>query len=49
MLEAGPDADLISNTITTYVQKSWGGQVSVENGLKMAKEEIERERSKFYQ
>jgi len=49
MLEAGPDADLINNTITTYVQKAWGGQVSVKNGLKMAKEEIERERTKFYQ
>ncbi|MBS1949586.1 MAG: extracellular solute-binding protein [Bacteroidetes bacterium] len=49
MLEAGPDADLISNTITTYIQKIWNNEVSVAAGLKAAKSEIEKERSKFYQ
>lgn len=49
MLEAGPDADLISNTITTYVQKIWNDELSVEEGMRLAKEKIERERIKFYQ
>lgn len=49
MLEAGPDADLISNTITTYVQKIWKDDLSVKEGMRLAKEEIERERVKFYQ
>lgn len=49
MLEAGPDADLISVTLTDYLQKIWSGSVSVEDGLKAAKLEIEKERVKFYQ
>ncbi|MGF7078853.1 extracellular solute-binding protein [Mucilaginibacter sp. UYCu711] len=49
MLEAGPDADLINNVITTYIQKIWNNEISVEDGLKKAKDEIEKGRIKFYQ
>eukprot|EP01037_Dinobryon_pediforme_P010931 gene10931-11014_t len=42
MLEAGPDADLINNVITTYIQKIWNNEISVEDGLKKAKDEIEK-------
>jgi multiple sugar transport system substrate-binding protein len=49
MLEAGPDADLINNVITTYIQKIWNNEISVEDGLKKAKDEIEQGRIKFYQ
>lgn len=49
MLEAGPDADLINNVITTYVQRMWTNQLSVEEGLRLAKQEIEQGRGKFYQ
>lgn len=49
MLEAGPDADLINNAITTYVQKIWNDELSVEEGLQLAKDEIERERPSFFQ
>jgi multiple sugar transport system substrate-binding protein len=49
MLEAGPDADLISNIITTYVQKIWNNEVTVTKGLSAAKAEIEQERKALFQ
>ena len=49
MLEAGPDADLVSNVITTHLQKIWTGAESIDEGLKLAKIEIEKERIKFFQ
>lgn len=49
MLEAGPDADLVSNVITTHLQKIWTGSESIDEGLKAAKAEIEKERIKFFQ
>ena len=49
MLEAGPDADLINNVITKYIQKIWRGDINTEDGLKAAKEEIEKERMLLYQ
>lgn len=49
MLEAGPDADLINNAITTYIQKIWNEELPVADGLNAAKEQIEKERAVFYQ
>ncbi len=44
MFEAGPDADVISQTITKYVQQIWKGEISVEDGLNAAQEEVEKRR-----
>ena len=49
MLEAGPDADLINNEITTYLQKIWNNEFGVKEGLSAAKEEIEKERKPLFQ
>jgi multiple sugar transport system substrate-binding protein len=49
MLEAGPDADLISTSITTALQRIWNGQSTIPDGLRAAKEQIEKERAAFYE
>ncbi|MCK9235109.1 MAG: extracellular solute-binding protein [Bacteroidales bacterium] len=49
MLEAGPDADLINNVITTYIQKIWNSEIDVKIGLNTAKMEIEKERTILFQ
>lgn len=49
MLEAGPDADLINNVITTYIQKIWNNEIGVKEGLNAAKAEIEKERKPLFQ
>lgn len=49
MLEAGPDADLINNVITTYIQKIWNGEMSVKDALNAAKTEIEKDRKVLFQ
>jgi len=49
MLEAGPDADLINNVITTYIQKIWNNEIAVKEGLDAAKAEIEKERKPLFQ
>lgn len=49
MLEAGPDADLINNVITTYIQKIWNNEIGVKEGLNAAKSEIEKERKPLFQ
>ncbi len=48
MLEAGPDADLINNVITKYIQKIWNGEMKPADGLAAAKADIETERKAFY-
>jgi multiple sugar transport system substrate-binding protein len=48
MMEAGPDADLISNIITKYVQKMFINELTSEEALKAAKAEIENDRKAFY-
>lgn len=44
MLEAGPDADLINNVMTKYLQKVWNGELTTNDGLSKAKTEIEQGR-----
>jgi len=48
MIEAGPDADLVSTSLTTALQRIWNGEVPVAEGLRAAKEQIEKERGAFY-
>ncbi len=48
MFEAGPDADLISNKITKYIQKIWNNEVNVIDGLQQLNDEIETERTILY-
>lgn len=49
MLEAGPDADLINNIITTYIQKIWNGELGIKEALNTAKAAIEKDRKAFFQ
>jgi len=49
MLEAGPDADLINNVITTYIQKIWNNEIGVQEGLNAAKAQMEKERKPLFQ
>lgn len=49
MLEAGPDADLVSTSITTALQRIWNGEATTADGLRAAKEQIEKERGAFYE
>lgn len=49
MFEAGPDADLISNKITKYLQKIWNNEISVEEGMNTLNEEIEKERAILFE
>ena len=48
MYEAGIDASMISEKVTTYIQKIWKGDIGVEKGLSLMKEEIEKERAILY-
>lgn len=48
MFEAGPDADLISNRITKYLQMIWRDAISVEEGMMKLNEEVEKDRAILY-
>lgn len=48
MLEAGPDADLIAQKITTYVQKCWLGELTPEEATSKMQEEISSERPALF-
>lgn len=48
MLEAGPDADAIMETVTTYIQRIWKGEMSVEKGLNAAAVEIKAKRGEIF-
>ncbi len=48
MFEAGPDADLISQTLTKYIQELWQGEISVKQALDNAQAEIEIGRIEIY-
>lgn len=49
MAEAGPDADLINQKVTTYVQKAWRGELSAKEALDAAKRDIEAERKAIFE
>ena len=48
IFEAGPDANMISEKITTYVQKVWTEELTPEQALVQMQAEIEAERRKIY-
>lgn len=48
ILEAGPDANMISEVITTYVQKCWNNEISPELALQKAQQEIETKRKEIF-
>jgi len=48
MMEAAPDADLISNALTSALQKIWNDELTAEQGMQQAKEEIERGRAELF-
>ena len=48
MAEAGPDADLISEILTNYLQRILKDELSVEDGLRVAEEEINTRRTSLF-
>ncbi len=46
--EAGADADMVSQILTVYLQKIWNEEISIEEGLKKAQDEITIERKKIF-
>lgn len=46
--EAGADSDMVSQILTVYLQKIWNKEISIEEGLKKAQEEINVERKKIF-
>jgi ABC-type glycerol-3-phosphate transport system substrate-binding protein len=49
MLEAGIDATMISEKITTYLQKAWNDELTSEKALEKMQSEIESERNKIFE
>lgn len=47
-IEAGPDAELINQKITTYMQKFWNDEMSAETALRSAQKEIVEERKQIF-
>lgn len=48
MLEAGPDADIINQKISEYVQRSWKGELTPKEALNKAQLEIIKERKVLF-
>ena len=48
MFEAGPDSDLVSTTLTAYLQRIWKGELTVEDGLAQAQQEIQEGRELLF-
>lgn len=48
MLEAGPDADAIAETVTEFVQRAWRGELSVDAALDGAVKQINDRRKEIY-
>ena len=46
--EAGADADMVSQILTVYLQKIWNEEISIEEGLKKAQDEIIIERKRIF-
>jgi ABC-type glycerol-3-phosphate transport system substrate-binding protein len=47
-LEAGPDADMISEVLANYIQKVWNNELSPEEALSKAQSEIEKKRKEIF-
>lgn len=48
VLEAGPDANLISEVLTTYIQKCWNNELTPNVALEKAQAEIQEKRVKIF-
>ncbi len=48
MFEAGPESDLVSQTITNYLQQFWNDKLSAEETLSKIKSDIEKGRIDIY-
>lgn len=48
MAEAGPDADLINQTITKYAQKVWRNELEAEEAMKLMQNEIVEGRKEIF-
>lgn len=47
-MEAGPDASLISETISEFVQRAWRGELSVEEALNSAQRQVDNQRPEVF-
>lgn len=48
MAEAGPDADLINQTITKYAQRVWRNELEPEQAMKLMQSEVEKGRVEIF-
>lgn len=48
MAEAGPDADLINQTITKYAQRVWRNELEPEEAMKLMQNEVEEGRKEIF-
>lgn len=48
MFEAGPESDLVSQTLTNYLQQFWNGKLTAEEALTKASEDITKGRVDIY-
>lgn len=48
ILEAGPDANMISDVVTNYVQKAWNGDLTPEQAMAQAQKEIDSKRKDIF-
>ena len=48
MFEAGPESDLVNQVLTNYLQKFWNDQLTAEQALANAKQDIERGRAEIF-
>jgi multiple sugar transport system substrate-binding protein len=49
MVEAGPDADAISEILTEYLQRMWRNEITPEEGIKNVTREIKAKRTEIFQ
>lgn len=47
-LEAGPDANMISETLSTFIQRAWKDELTPEAAVRQAAAEIRRRRDEIY-
>lgn len=48
VLEAGPDADMISDVVTNYIQKAWAGEIDAAKAMNGAQAEVIVKRQEIF-
>lgn len=48
MFEAGPESDLVNQTLTNYLQRMWNDEMSAEQALRNARDDIQKGREDIF-